>query len=83
MPPLAFTQSPGSSYERLGERVQRLICSPHAQKVQMIDVVPEPTESSGDWNRLIQELEGTHGIRVDRLDSGAIRIGWREFFDVI
>lgn len=83
MPPLAFSQTPGSSFKRLGQRIQRLICSPHVQKVQVIDVLPEPLETSSDWDRLIEELEGTHGIRVERLQSGAIRIGWREFTDAI
>lgn len=83
MPPLAFSQTPGSSFERLGQRVQRLICSPHVQKVQMIDVLPEPSETLGDWNRLIEDLEGTHGVRVERLESGAFRIGWREFIEII
>lgn len=83
MYPLAFSQSPATSYERLGQRVQRLICSPHAQKVQVIDVMPEPSESARDWGRLICELEGTQGIHVDRLDSGAIRIGWREHVEII
>lgn len=83
MPPLAFSNTPESSYERLGQRVKRLICSPHAQKVQVIEVLPESTESQRDWDRLIAELESTQGIRIDRLDTGAIRIGWREFIDTI
>ncbi|QGW77774.1 DUF1654 domain-containing protein [Pseudomonas alkylphenolica] len=83
MPPLAFSQTHGSSFERLGRRVQRLICSPHVQKVQVVDVLPEPSETLGDWSRLIEELEGTPGIRVDRLEAGAIRIGWREYIDAI
>lgn len=81
MPPLAFSHTSESSYERLGQRVQRLICSPHVQKVQVIEVIPDAAESQRDWDRLIAELEATQGIRIDRLDSGAIRIGWRDHID--
>ncbi|MNJ46307.1 hypothetical protein D3C77_414350 [compost metagenome] len=81
MPPLAFSHAPESSYERLGQRVQRLICSPHVQKVQVIEVMPDVAESQRDWDRLIAELESTQGIRIDRLDTGAIRIGWRDHID--
>ena len=77
----AFSQSPGCSYKRLGQRVQRLIYSPHVQKVQVIDLAPEPADNTCDWERLIDELEGTPGIRVERLESGSYRVGWREYVD--
>ncbi|MEG0860236.1 MAG: DUF1654 domain-containing protein [Pseudomonas sp.] len=83
MPPLAFSQTPGSSFERLGQRVQRLIWSPHVQKVQVVEVLPDPTETLGDWDRLIEELEGTNGIHIERLETGAIRIGWHEYTDAV
>ncbi len=78
---LAFSQSPSLSYERLGLRIQQAIASPHVQKRQFIEVKPTPDESQDDWRRLLSDLEDTQGIRIERFESGLIRIGWREFVD--
>lgn len=81
MLPLAFSQSPSCSYEALGYRVQQAIASPHVQKRQFVELKPSSGDSADDWQRLISDLEDTAGIKVERLDSGLIRIGWREFTD--
>ncbi|MEN5033834.1 DUF1654 domain-containing protein [Pseudomonas sp. TWI929] len=83
MPFLAFTQSPSLSYERLGYRIQGLISSPHVQKRQYVDVKPAPEESDADWARLLDALEDTNGIRIERIDRGLIRIAWREYVDLV
>lgn len=82
MLPLAFTQSPSRSYERLGHRIQQAIASPHVQKRQFIEVKPGPDESNEDWRQLLADLEETSGVRIERLDSGFVRIGWRDFTDI-
>jgi hypothetical protein len=76
---LAFSHSPSLSYERLGHRIQQAIASPHVQKRQFVEVRPNQDESTSDWRRLIADLEETAGIKVETLESGLIRIGWREF----
>ncbi|HEJ1056661.1 TPA: DUF1654 domain-containing protein [Pseudomonas putida] len=81
MLPLAFSHSPSRSYEALGYRIQQAIASPHVQKRQFVELKPSPEDSADDWHRLISDLEETAGIKVERLDSGAIRIGWRDFTD--
>ena len=83
MPLLAFSNSSSQSYERLGYRLQTLIASPHVQKRQYVDVKPAPEESEADWARLLDALEETNGIRIERLGPGVIRIAWREYVDVI
>lgn len=83
MSDLAFSQSPSGSFERLGYRVQRLIASPHVQKRQFVDVKPAPDESEADWARLLEALEETNGIRVERVDQGLIRIAWRDFLELV
>lgn len=82
MLPLAFSHSPSRSYERLGCRIQQAVASPHVQKRQFVELMPSPDESSADWARILNDLEETTGIRVERLESGVIRIGWREFSDM-
>jgi hypothetical protein len=72
---------PPSSYELLGQRVQRLVASPHVQKLQAVTVLPEPGDRLEDWDRLLDELANTDGIQVRRLEDGAYRIGWREYID--
>lgn len=76
---LAFSHSPSLSYERLGYRIQQAISSPHVQKRQCVEVRPNHDESPADWCRLIADLQETSGIKVEALESGLIRIGWREF----
>ncbi|MFY0993535.1 DUF1654 domain-containing protein [Pseudomonas juntendi] len=76
---LAFSHSPSLSYERLGYRIQQAISSPHVQKRQFVEVRPSADESPADWKRLISDLEETSGIKIEALESGFIRIGWREF----
>jgi len=79
---LAFSHSPSRSYERLGYRIQQAIASPHVQKRQFIELTPTPNESLADWTRILYDLEETTGIRVERLESGVIRIAWREFTEI-
>lgn len=81
MLPLALSQSPSRSYERLGHRIQQAISSPHVQKRQFVEVKPNHDESQDDWRRLIADLEETSGIKIETLESGLIRIGWREFLE--
>lgn len=78
MLPLAFSQSPSRSYERLGYRIQQAIASPHVQKRQFVELRPTSDESSADWARILKDLEETTGVRIDRMETGAIRIGWCE-----
>ncbi|MBC3480303.1 DUF1654 domain-containing protein [Pseudomonas sp. SWRI77] len=82
MLPLAFSHSPSRSYERLGYRIQQAISSPHVQKRQFVELTPAPEESRADWARILADIEETTGIRVERLESGVIRIGWCEFTEI-
>lgn len=82
MPRPAFTTSqPPSSYETAGRRLQALITSPGVQKVQVITVYRLDHESPNDWKRLLDEIGETAGVRVETLEGGTVRIGWREYCD--
>ncbi|MFK0090853.1 DUF1654 domain-containing protein [Pseudomonas sp. NPDC090755] len=83
MLPLAFSYSPSQSYERLCYRLQTLIASPHVQKRQYVDVRPAPEESEADWARLLDALEETNGIRIERFEPGVIRVAWREYVETL
>jgi hypothetical protein len=67
------------SYELVGRRIQRLIAAPGVQKVQVITVARNDDESPEAWGQVIQEIEDTSGVRIERLDADTVRIGWREY----
>lgn len=82
MPSSAFTTSkPSSSYESAGRRLQTLIAAPSVQKVQAVTVARLDHESPEDWQRLLEEIGETSGVRVETLEGGTVRIGWREYCD--
>lgn len=83
MPSPAFTTSkPTSSYESAGRRLQALIASPCVQKHQAVTVCRLEHEAPEDWQRLLDEISETAGVRVEVLEGGTVRIGWREYCDV-
>ncbi|BBH46929.1 DUF1654 domain-containing protein [Pseudomonas sp. KU43P] len=79
---LAFSHSPSRSYERLGYRIQQAIASPHVQKRQFVELRPAPGESPADWQRILHDLEDTSGVKVERMDTGAVRIAWCDFSEL-
>ncbi len=82
MPATAFpvTQS-RDPYELVGRRIQRLITAPRMQKIQVVTVARNDDESPEAWQRVIQEIGETCGVRVEHLEGGTVRIGWREYCD--
>lgn len=82
MPRPAFaTSKPPSSYEVAGRRLQALIAAPDVQKYQAVTVCRLDHESPEDWQRLLDEIGETAGVRVETLEDGTVRIGWREYYD--
>lgn len=69
------------SYELVGHRLQRLIASPRVQRIQLVEVSRRDYESPEAWRQVIQDIGDTAGIRIEHLDDGAVRIGWREYCD--
>ena len=65
-----FTQTKPRTYEQIGHRVQR---------IQSITVSRLPNEDPADWRRVLQELTETAGVRVDEVENGAVKIGWRDY----
>jgi hypothetical protein len=74
-----FTQTKPRTYEQIGHRVQRLIADPRVQRIQSITVSRLPNEDPADWRRVLQELTETAGVRVDEVENGAVKIGWRDY----
>ncbi|AOE78736.1 hypothetical protein A7318_09140 [Pseudomonas lurida] len=72
---------PRNSYELVGRRLQSLIASPRVQRIQLVEVSRRDEESPEAWHQVIQDISDTAGIRIEHLDDGAVRIGWREYCD--
>lgn len=75
---IAFTPN---SYEHVGRRIQTMVSDPKVQKHQAVTVTRRDDESPEAWERVLQELEGTDGITVERLDLNCVRIGWKRYID--
>jgi hypothetical protein len=62
-----ITFSP-NSYEHVGRRIQKMVSDPKVQKHEA-------------WERVLQELDETEGITVERLDQDCVHIGWKSYID--
>ncbi|WP_460152798.1 DUF1654 domain-containing protein [Pseudomonas sp. S2_B07] len=71
-----------NTYEQVGRRIQRLVSDPNVQKVQTIEIARRNDESPSAWERVIQELDETDGITVERLEDDSVRIGWHKYVDL-
>lgn len=72
---------PRNSYELVGRRLQGLIASPRVQRIQLVEVSRREDESPEAWHQVIQDISDTAGIKIEHLEGGAVRIGWREYCD--
>ncbi|WP_323150730.1 DUF1654 domain-containing protein [Pseudomonas glycinae] len=70
------------SYKLVVRRIQRLITSLEVQKVQIVTVNRKDYESLEAWHQVIQEIGETSGVDIQHLDGGAVRIGWRGYYEV-
>lgn len=71
-----------NTYEQIGRRIQRMVSDPNAQKVQTIKIARRDDESPKAWERVIQELDETSGITVERLEDDSVRVGWQKYVDL-
>ena len=67
--------TPPSSYELLGQRVQRLVASANARKQRQIELTPEPDDSLEDWERLVDEFATLDGVEVTRTGESYL-VSW-------
>ncbi|MOA50879.1 hypothetical protein D3C78_1739530 [compost metagenome] len=79
MPRRPPPSSAETSCELIRRRIQRLISAPHAQKIQSVVLTKSQEEADDAWLQVLLEIEETDGIRMDRLENGSIRVGWREY----
>lgn len=78
---VASTSFNPNSYERVGRRIQKMVSDPGVQKIQAVTVLKRDDESPEAWERVLQELDETDGITVERISSESVRIGWKKYID--
>ncbi|TDV70184.1 DUF1654 domain-containing protein [Pseudomonas sp. LP_7_YM] len=74
-----FTRNKLRTYEQIGHRVHQIITDPQVQKTQCVTISRLPNESPADWLRLLNEIGGTAGIKVEAIEGDAYKVGWREY----
>lgn len=72
----AKAQSSPSSYELLGQRIQRVINSPRAQAEKCAEISRLPEERQEDWDRLLEELETLEHVTITPMEGEAVRLRW-------
>jgi hypothetical protein len=77
---ISFTFAP-NSYEQVGRRIQKIVSDPKVQKHQAVSVTRREEETLEAWERVLQELDETDGVTVERMDKDCVRIGWKRYID--
>ena len=70
------------TYQDVGRRIQRLVADPNVQKIRTIKLARRDDECPKAWEVVIQELDETCGITVERLEDDTVRIGWQQYIDL-
>jgi hypothetical protein len=73
---VATTQTPLSSYERLGVRIQKIINSPTAQKAKAALIFRLADEPQDEWERLLEEIAENDNVTLAYRDDGGVQIFW-------
>jgi hypothetical protein len=71
-----------NSYENVGRRIQKMVSDPKVQKHQAVKVTRRDDEAPEAWERVLQELDETDGITVERLEQDCVQIGWRGYMEI-
>ncbi|GAB2796444.1 hypothetical protein GCM10027040_23650 [Halomonas shantousis] len=67
---------PPSSYELLGQRIQKLITSPRAQRDKHLVISRLEEESADDWARLLEEFETVEELTMIPHEDGSVTLRW-------
>ncbi|MFS1292090.1 DUF1654 domain-containing protein [Pseudomonas piscis] len=73
---VASSQTPLSSYERLGVRIQKIINSPTAQKAKAALIFHLADEPQDEWERLLEEIAENDNVTLAYRDDGGVQIFW-------
>lgn len=70
------TPTPPTPYEMMGERIQKAINSPAAQKARSIVIAKEAHEATHDWERFLDEVAENDNVTLALRDDGSVHLAW-------
>lgn len=65
-----------SSYEQLGQRIQKIINSPIAQRSRAALIFRLEQETTEDWDTLLEEIAENDNVTLAHRDDGGVQIFW-------
>ncbi|BCJ07737.1 MULTISPECIES: DUF1654 domain-containing protein [Pseudomonas] len=65
-----------SPYELLGQRIQKIINSPTAQRSRAALIFRLEHESPDDWATLLEEIAENDNVTLAHRDDGGVQIFW-------
>ncbi|MDU9403415.1 DUF1654 domain-containing protein [Pseudomonas sp. zfem004] len=65
-----------SSYEQLGQRIQKIINSPIAQRSRAALIFRLEQETPEDWDTLLAEIAENDNVTLAHRDDGGVQIFW-------
>lgn len=65
-----------SPYELLGQRIQKIINSPIAQRSRAALIFRLEHESPDDWATLLEEIAENDNVTLAHRDDGGVQIFW-------
>jgi hypothetical protein len=68
--------APPTSYELLGDRLQRAINAPAAQLAKLATLERLHTDSPDDWDRILGEISENDNVTVAHRDDGHVQLFW-------
>lgn len=72
----AASQATPSPYQQLGERIQKIINSPTAQRSKSALIFRLEHELPDDWATLLEEIAENDNVTLAYRDDGGVQIFW-------
>jgi hypothetical protein len=65
-----------SSYELLGQRIQRTINHPRSQQQKSALLERSANDDPADWDRVLDEIAENDNVTIAHCDDGNVQIFW-------
>lgn len=75
----AETSRPLSTYELMGQRINKEIMSPRAQRDAHVIIDKHLNDSWDDWDRFVEEIQTEETLTLRELEPGKVELRWIKF----